>query len=81
MTQPLTLADLPKGLPKRHATFLLHLSLVPSLDRADYQSLTGVSHTTAKHDLRALLAAGLIARSGSGRAIRYSLTFSAETHG
>jgi DeoR/GlpR family transcriptional regulator of sugar metabolism len=75
MASPLTIADLPKGLPKRQARFLLHLSLAPSLDRQDYQVVTGVSHTTARRDLAALIAAGHILRAGRGRGVRYSLTF------
>ncbi|GEM_PF-3103777 len=71
----MTLADLPRGLPKRCATFLLHLSVAPSLQRVDYQVLTGVSHTTAKRELSDMLAAGLIVRAGRGRATRYSLPF------
>jgi len=69
----MTLEDLPRGLPKRWATFLLKLSIAPSLDRLDYQALNAVSHTTAKHDLAELRAAGLIVRSGRGRGTRYSV--------
>jgi len=69
----MTLADLPRGLPQRQARFLLLLAQFPALDRGDYQTLSGVSHTTAERDLRALQAAGLIVRCGQGRATRYAL--------
>ncbi|HEY8695476.1 MAG TPA: hypothetical protein VIR57_22325 [Chloroflexota bacterium] len=69
----MTAADLPRGLPRRQACFLLHLANFPALDRRDYQALSGVSHTTAEHDLQALHAAGLIVRRGQGRATRYAL--------
>ena len=69
-------ADLPRGLPKRQARFLLHLAQTSSLDRHDYQALTGASHSTARRDLAELLAVGLVRRSGVGRATRYSLPVS-----
>jgi DeoR/GlpR family transcriptional regulator of sugar metabolism len=71
---PLILSELPKGLSRHQATFLLHLSVAPSLQRLDYQALTGVSHTTAKRDLNLLIQTGLITRHGHGRSTRYSLT-------
>ncbi|HEY8693543.1 MAG TPA: helix-turn-helix transcriptional regulator [Chloroflexota bacterium] len=67
-------AILPRGMPGRQVRLLRQLALTPSLTRLDYQTLVGISHTTAKQDLTELLAAGLIDRYGRGRSCRYSLS-------
>jgi hypothetical protein len=64
---------LPRGLPPRHAQFLLLLAVRTSLTRADYQRLIGVSHATAKRDLASLAADGLLLPLGTARARRYTL--------
>ena len=63
----------PKGLPRRHIHLLIALEDHSSLTRRDYETLTGVSHTTAQADLAELLAAGLIVRLGKARSSRYAL--------
>lgn len=62
---------LPPGLLRRQADFLRLLTIQPSLTRADYQSLSGVSYNTARADLAELLTSGLIIRVGASTRTRY----------
>jgi predicted HTH transcriptional regulator len=62
------------GLLRRQAAFLRLLALHPSLTRAEYQAIAGISYNTARADLADLSARGLIARVGASSATRYALT-------
>jgi hypothetical protein len=64
---------LPRGLPTRQANFICLLVDRPSLTRADYQRLIGVSYATAKRHLAELCALGWIDSHGTTRSRRYSL--------
>ncbi len=64
---------LPPGLMLRQARLLALLAARPSLTRAGYQALAGISRGTAQKDLDQLLAAGLLVRIGRSRACRYAL--------
>jgi predicted DNA-binding transcriptional regulator YafY len=66
-------ANIPPGLQRRQANLLSLLAVTPSLSRADYQQLCGISHNTAARDLAELLAARLLARIGAGPSSRYYL--------
>jgi hypothetical protein len=65
-------AELPAGMPKRWARFLAALAVAPSLDRRDYEAVSGASTATAKRDLGELVAAGWVVRLGRGSATRYA---------
>jgi Fic family protein len=62
--------NLPLGLPARQAQFLCLPTARPSLTRADYQRLIGVSHNTAQRDLAELAAAHLVREIGKARGRR-----------
>lgn len=64
---------MPRGVSERQAQFLASLTIRPSLTRADYQALTGVSANTAQQDIAELVAAGYVLRVGGGPASRYCL--------
>lgn len=64
---------LPPGLPARQTQFLCLLAARPSLTRADYQHLAGISPRTAKRDLTDLVDRGLVLPIGGGRTRRYAL--------
>ena len=44
------------------------------LTNSEYQELTGASRTTARRDLEALIAKGLLQRNGKGRAAHYVMS-------
>jgi hypothetical protein len=62
----------PPGLPARQTHFLCLLAARPSLTRADYQRLVGISHKTAKADIANLVAQDLVVPIGAGRTRRYA---------
>lgn len=64
---------LPRGLSHRQAKLLALLRVRPSMTRADYEALTGISPNTAQADLAELIEAGHIERVGAGPACRYTL--------
>ena len=66
-------STLPPGLPGRQVRLLQQLTITPSMTRLDYETLVGISHTTAQQDLTEMLAAGLLVRYGRNRSSRYSL--------
>ena len=71
----------PPGLMHRQACLLSFLTLSPSLTRAQYMSIAGISHNTAARDVAELLAAGLIRRVGRGPSSRYCLAGDPFTQG
>jgi hypothetical protein len=66
----------PPGLMHRHACLLSFLRLNPSLTRAQYMDVAGVSRNTAARDLALLRRLGLILCVGQGPASRYCLPHS-----
>ena len=67
------MSHIPRGLMDRQARLLSMLAVRPSLTRAGYQKLAGLTRGTAHKDLQELVAAGLIERLGSSRSARYAL--------
>ncbi|MBV8429626.1 MAG: hypothetical protein JO244_00565, partial [Solirubrobacterales bacterium] len=63
---------LPPGLPARQTQFLCVLATRPSLTRADYQRLVGISVKTAKADIADLIGQDLVVPIGAGRTRRYA---------
>ena len=63
----------PPGLMHRHACLLSFLALNPSLTRAQYMDVAGISRNTAVRDLRELRRLGFIRRVGHGPSSRYCL--------
>jgi len=70
---PVRPSAVPRGLPRRQANLLAALAHHSSITRREYQTLAGITHTTAERDLASLVAAGLVIRLGLSRACRYAL--------
>ena len=62
-----------KGLPARLVWALIHVSLFGEVSAREYELAAGVKRATAVSDLNLGVAAGRLARTGSGPATRYRL--------